>query len=535
MAVSGLAYAPPSGEELFSNVSFRLGRSAHVGLVGANGVGKSTLLGVLARRLEPTEGTVHADGAVLYMPQDVGIDEGLTVRQLLARTLPPEFVRIHDAIAQAEHDLARGDDAAGMQLGESIAEWSELGGYQIEADWDTACRATLGVGLDELAPRAVEHLSGGERKRLLLEVLFASPAGILLLDEPDNHLDIPAKRALEERLRATAKTVLVVSHDRELLTGAVTSILTLEGTGCWRHAGDYGTYVAARAERQRKLAADRRRWLEEERRLRELTRVFKERARYSSDWAVKAKAMETRWRRWQDSGMPPAPVSEQPVVMRIRGGDSARRVIKLHDLGIDGVVRPIAEEEVFFGERVGLVGPNGTGKSHLLGIINGEPIAHTGTATLGPRVNPGLFTQHNLHAEHRGRTPLQLAHAITGRRERALSTLARYGLIEAAERPTEALSGGQRARLEILLLELSGHNLLLLDEPTDNLDLASTEALEQALDGFEGTVLAVSHDRAFLRKLDRFLHLDERGNLERIPDPSRALERLTGATAMSVS
>ncbi len=150
----------------------------------------------------------------------------------------------------------------------------------------------------ELADRPAITLSGGERKRLVLEVLFASDADVLLLDEPDNFLDVPAKLALERQISASKKTVLVISHDREVLANAVRAILTLEGSGAWVHGASYASYPQARAERQQRLGDAVKRWRDEERRLYRLMKTFKERARYSSDWAKKADAAETRWRRF---------------------------------------------------------------------------------------------------------------------------------------------------------------------------------------------------------------------------------------------
>ncbi len=529
VSASDLAYAHPGGDELFRDVSFTLSPGACVGVVGANGVGKSTLLRILAGELEPTEGATSLGASALHMAQDVGsADDGSSVRELLLAGAPHALARAGRAMARAERELAAGDDEAGMRLGTAIGEWSELGGYELEAAWDEACRRIVGGGLSEVGDRPAATLSGGERKQLVLEVLFAADARVLLLDEPDNFLDIPAKRALEARLRATSKTVLVISHDRELLSVGVSSILTLEGDGCWLHGGSYATYPAARAARQERLGDALKRWRDEELRLRELTRTFKERARYSPDWAKKANAMETRWKRFRDEGAPPAPVAERTMAMRIRGGDSARRVVRLRGLGIDGLVAPF-DEEVHFGERVGLVGPNGTGKSHLLRLLAGEQLDHSGAWELGPRVSPGLFTQLNARPDWAGRTTLDVVQRQTGNLERAMQGLARYGLAEAAQRPVDVLSGGQRARLEVLGLELAGHNLLLLDEPTDNLDLGSSEALEEALESFTGTVVAVSHDRTFLQRLDRFLHLGRDGRISRLADPARAVQVLAGA------
>jgi ATPase subunit of ABC transporter with duplicated ATPase domains len=255
-------------------------------------------------------------------------------------------------------------------------------------------------------------------------------------------------------------------------------------------------------------------------------KTFKERARYSSDWAKKADAAETRWKRFAEPGRPPAPVADRQIKVRLRGADSARRVLDLHDVAIDGLLLPFSDE-VRFGERVGVIGPNGGGKTHLMRLLAGERAPDAGRVGVGPRVSPGFFTQLNVRGDFAGRTVLEVADERIGNFERAMGALARYGLADAARRSYETLSGGQRARLEILCLELEGHNLLLLDEPTDNLDIDSSEALEHALDGFEGTVVAVSHDRAFLRRLDRFLLVEHDGSVRAVPDYDRALAALS--------
>ena len=254
-------------------------------------------------------------------------------------------------------------------------------------------------------------------------------------------------------------------------------------------------------------------------------KTFKERARYSPDWAKKADAMETRWKRFADEGPPPAPVTDQQIKVRIRGGDSARRVLDLRNVEIDGLVLPFSDE-IHFGERVGVIGPNGSGKTHLIRLLAGEDLQQRGEVVVGNRVSPGLFTQLNARSDLRGETVIDVAMERLGAYEPSMRSLARYGLQEASRRTYDTLSGGQKARLEILCLELEGHNLLLLDEPTDNLDIDSCEALENALDGFEGTVVAVSHDRAFLRRMDRFLMVLHDGTVFALPDFDSALEAL---------
>ncbi len=528
LLVADLAYAHPGGELLFSSVSFRLSPGGHAGLVGANGVGKSTLLKLIAGRLSADEGEISVGGLVGYMPQDVGVGEdSRTVRGLLLTMAPAAMRRAGEAVVRLEAKLADGDDEAGMELGAAIADWSALGGYELEGRWDASCRRIVGAPFAELADRAGASLSGGERKRLVLDVLLASDADVLLLDEPDNFLDVPAKLALEGALRSTRKTILLVSHDREFLAGSAGSIVTLEGSGAWVHGGSYATYPEAREQRQRRLGDAVRRWREEERRLHRLMSTFKERARYSSDWAKRADAAESRWRRFKDEGPPPAPVLENSIKVRIRGADSSLRMLDLREVGIAGLVEAFSDE-VHAGERVGVIGPNGSGKSALLGMLAGARGPDRGELVVGPRVSIGYFTQLQRRADLLGRVVIEtvLERVGGGGVQAAMAALARYGLAEAARRPYEVLSGGEKARLEVLVLELEGHNLLLLDEPTDNLDVDSCEALEAALASFHGAVVAVSHDRAFLRSMDRYLMVRHDGSVLALPSYESAVEAM---------
>jgi ATPase subunit of ABC transporter with duplicated ATPase domains len=527
VVVSSLAYAHPGGELLFDGVSFRITPGQHVGLVGANGVGKSTLLRVLAGELPADDGTVDI-GTFAYMPQDVGVGAGgSTVRELLLAAAPAALRDAGRRMLAAELELASGADPAraGMRLGEAIGDWSELGGYELEGRWDASCRRIVKAGLDRVGSRATTHLSGGERKRLVLDVLFESDAAVLLLDEPDNFLDIPAKVELEARIAASKKTIVLISHDRDLLSTATNAILTLEANGTWTHGGSYRTYPEARARRQELLEDRLAQWKHQERRLFRFYKTMKQRAAISDVLANRADAAETRWRRFVDAGPPPAPVTDQQIKVRIRGADSARIVVALRDVGIEGLLRPF-EDEIHFGERVGLIGPNGSGKTHLLRLLVGEPVPHEGEVRIGNRVSAGLFTQLNERPDLEGRALLDVAQERLGGVEPSMRALARYRLQDAAHRTTDTLSGGQKARLEILCLELEGHNLLLLDEPTDNLDIDSSEAIEAALESFVGTVIAASHDRAFLRRLDRFLLLTRDGSVYALPDPETALEAL---------
>ncbi len=315
---------------------------------------------------------------------------------------------------------------------------------------------------------------------------------------------MPAKRWLEERLATTPKKVLLVSHDRELIAAVARRIVTVEARTVWTHGGGFATYDAARLERIERLEELVRRWTEEHVRLKELVRTLQQQAAISPDMAGRYRAMQTRLRRYEEAGPPPEPPRPQTVRMRLRGGRTGVRAVICERLALTGLTRPF-DLEVQFGDRVAVLGGNGSGKSHFMRLLAGEDVAHEGAWRLGARVVPGHFAQTHARPELLGRSPLQVLQAGGLERTAAMASLTRYGLGHQAEQRFETLSGGQQARLQILELERSGATLLLLDEPTDNLDLESAEALESALDAFEGTIVAVTHDRWFARSFDRFV------------------------------
>ncbi|SDD76530.1 ABC-F family ATP-binding cassette domain-containing protein [Auraticoccus monumenti] len=544
--LSHVSHHLPDGRVLLSDVSFRVGEGAVVALVGANGAGKTTLVRVVAGDLEPTEGTVIRTGGLGVMRQFIGsIRDETDVRGLLL-SLAPERVRTAAAQVDACELALMEDDSESLQMryATALAEYADAGGYEQEVVFDSCCTTALGVGFERARWRAVSTLSGGEQKRLALEYLLRGPDEVLVLDEPDNYLDVPGKRWLEAQLRATRKTVLMVSHDRELLAESATAIAALElgaaGNTLWVHGGGFASFAAARRERFARFEELRRRWDEEHEKLRALVLMYKIKAANNSDMASRLQAARTRLARFEEEGPPQAVPLEQKVSMRLQGGRTGKRAVVCTDLGLTGLMKPF-DAEVWFGDRVGVLGSNGSGKSHFLrllarggtlpdaehrpvGDLEIDPVAHTGAARLGARVRPGWFAQTHHHPELVGRTLLDVLHRGDEHREGlpqepAARALDRYGLARQAEQRFETLSGGQQARLQILLLELSGATMLLLDEPTDNLDIESAEALESALGRFEGTVLAVTHDRWFARGLDRFLVFGSDGSVYESDEP----------------
>jgi ATPase subunit of ABC transporter with duplicated ATPase domains len=501
----------PDGRVLLDDVSFRVGEGTKAALVGANGAGKTTLLRVVAGDLTPTSGAVARAGGLGVMRQFIGsVRDATTVREFLLGLAPPALRAAGDELEAAEWALAETEDEpTQLRYAAALAHWGDAGGYDAEVSWDTVTVAALGVPFDRAQHRMVRTLSGGEQKRLALEALLRGPDEVLLLDEPDNYLDVPGKRWLEQRLRETPKTVLFVSHDRELLARTADRVVTVEAHSTWVHGGGFGTYAAAREARLERLDELHRRWDEEHERLRELVRTLQQQAKISPDMASRYRAMQTRLAKFEAAGPPPERPVEQQVAMRLRGGRTGVRALTCVGLELTGLMRPF-DLEVFFGERVAVLGSNGSGKSHFLRLLAGEPVAHSGAWKLGARVLPGRFAQTHERPDLAGRTLVDILWRGDGRRSgldrgRAIAALRRYGLHEQADERFDVLSGGQQARLQVLLLELSGTTMLLLDEPTDNLDLISAEALQQALAAYEGTVLAVTHDRWFARSFDRFL------------------------------
>ncbi|GAA1439905.1 ABC-F family ATP-binding cassette domain-containing protein [Nocardiopsis tropica] len=545
--VNQVSHTLPDGRVLLDAVSFRVGEGSKTALVGANGAGKSTLLRIVRGDQRPGEGAVTLDGELGVMPQFIGhVRDETTVHELLVSVSPAAVREAHADVEAAEAAMMVDDgEKTQMRYAGAIARYGDAGGYEAEVVWDQCCTAALGVPYERCRWREVRTLSGGEQKRLVIEALLRGPSPLLLLDEPDNYLDVPGKRWLEDALLASPKTVLFVSHDRELLSRVPDRIVTVElgaaGNTAWTHGGAFGTYHAARRERFERLDELRRRWDEEHAKLRALVATYKQKASYNSDMASRYQSARTRLRRFEDAGPPENLPREQSLRMRLRGGRTGKRALVCEGLELTGLMRPF-DLEVWFGERVAVLGSNGSGKSHFLRLLAGggsDPestplseeerarvpsVEHSGTARLGARVLPGWFAQTHEHPEFAGRTLLDILHRGEGSRrgiprEESGRALDRYELAPAAEQAFDTLSGGQQARFQVLLLELSGTTMLLLDEPTDNLDVVSAEALESALEAYQGTILAVTHDRWFARGFDRFVVFGADGGVYEAPEP----------------
>jgi energy-dependent translational throttle protein EttA len=538
--VAGVGFVLPDGRELFADVSFRVGEGAKVALVGPNGAGKTTLLRMVAGDLPVQSGAVARAGGLGVMRQFIGmIGDDRTLEDLALSLVEPPLRAAGMRLAEAAAGL---DDAEKSQLAyaNALAHWGEAGGYEAEVLFDTVAVAMLAMPWDEVRHRPVRTLSGGQQKRFALDLLLRGGDEVLLLDEPDNFLDVPGKRWLEARLRESSKSVLYVSHDRELLAQTADRVVAVEGGSAWTHPGGFASWHEARANRHERLEENRRRWDEEHQKLRELMLMYKQKAAYNDAMASRYQAAQTRLRKFEETGPPPLPPKDQSLRMNLRGGRTGKRAVICNDLELENLTFPF-DLEIWYGDRVAVLGANGTGKSHFLRLlaaggtapepdnkpVDGAPlahVAHTGRARLGARVRPGHFSQTHDRPELLARTLVEILwrgddHRSGMDRAGAMNARNRYELAAQGDQRFGTLSGGQQARFLVLLLELSGATVLLLDEPTDNLDLASAEALEEGLEAFEGTVIAVTHDRWFTRSFDRFVLFQGDGEVVETPEP----------------
>ena len=308
--VSGVEYSLSDGRVLLNDVSFRVGDGAKVALIGPNGSGKTTLIRMICGDISPDEGQVSITGGLGVMRQFVGsVRDETTVRQILLSVAPKNIRDAAEKVLATEKAMNEQDtEKSQMAYAQAIIEWGDVGGYEYEVIWDVCCTEMLGKTFDEVAERLVSTLSGGEQKKLVVRALLEGPEEVLMLDEPDNYLDVPSKRWLEKVINETKKTVFFVSHDRELLENTATRIVALEqgitGNTAWVHGGKFSTWHDARKARNARFAEMLLRWEQEHERLIQLVKTLQVQAAISPDMANKYHAMQTRLRKFEEAGAP---------------------------------------------------------------------------------------------------------------------------------------------------------------------------------------------------------------------------------------
>ena len=341
--IADVDYFLPDGRQLLSGVSFRVGNGAKTALIGPNGTGKTTLLRIIAADAVADEGAVTRSGTLGVMRQFVGqVRDDSTVRDLLLSVSPAPIRNAALALDTAENAMIeRDEESTQMKYSHALADWADVGGYETEDFWDKVTTAALGVPYDRAKWRAANSLSGGEQKRLVLEALFAGPDDALLLDEPDNYLDVPGKRWLEKTISESSKVVLFVSHDRELIANAATHIVTLEpgisGATSWTHGAGLASYHQAREDRNARFEELRRRWDEEHAKLRALVLRLREKAKFNDGVAARYHASQTRLAKFEEAGPPEAIPLQQKVTVRLAGGRTAKRALVCQDLELSRI------------------------------------------------------------------------------------------------------------------------------------------------------------------------------------------------------
>jgi ATP-binding cassette subfamily F protein 3 len=504
---------------ILAGLDFDVEPGASVGVIGPNGGGKSTLLRILAgeETADAGEVTQRRGLVVAFLPQQLEGDERDALATLRAARsdldeLEHELAHVERGLAESGEDLDR--IARFLRRQEDLVErWTAAGGPGFEP----RARALLGdVGLvDEDLAKPTRVLSGGQRKLVGLAACLLREPDVLLLDEPEAHLDVEARERMEQLMRSFDGAVVAVSHDRYLLDETVSQIAELDGGKVRMWPGNYSAYTVARElelQRQQQLYVTQQKEIA---RLEEAIRRFKDWARRVVD-ERHIKQARNKQRQIDRMEKIDRPVLERRKIAlelrpHARGGE---RVVELASASIELGDRPIlldVDLTVLRGERVGVVGDNGAGKSVLLRLLAGDLEPNEGERRAGPSIRFGRLEQDRRPDDPKA-TPLELVRRAAPISEGdAVSRLMKFLFdYEQVRRPLESLSGGEWTRLQLLLLMLRGANSLLLDEPTNHLDIESVEMLEDALERFDGTAIFVSHDRYFLDRIaDRILEVSD--------------------------
>lgn len=507
------------GRKILLDTDLVVGPEARIGLVGANGSGKSTLLRILAGIDDSDNGEVTRRRGLrtAFLPQHIEGDTRTALQFVLAAR--PDLAEIEEQLADCETALADPDVVADMRRIERVLErqerllrrFEEIGGPGFEGEARSYLR---GLGLDDTAiAQPTAELSGGQRKLVALAACLAQRPDLLLLDEPETHLDLPHREYLEALIQEFAGAVVIVSHDRYLLDETVSEIAELEKGAITLWPGNYSAYALAREvalQRQQVVFTAQQK---------EIARLEAAIARFKlwASWVPNERHIkQARNKQRQIDRMDKV---ERPVLQRrkmalelrssARGG---QKVLELRHADMafgDDIVLLDANLLVTRGERVGIIGPNGTGKSVLAKLLLGELTPTSGQRWVGPSISLGYFAQGHETLDPK-MTPVEVIRAAKPYyEEQAVALLGRYLFsYEQARQPIGTLSGGERSRLQLLMLMLGATNCLILDEPTNHLDISSAEVLEGALERYDGTVVVISHDRYFLdRIVDRVIEV----------------------------
>lgn len=512
-------------KRIFENLSWEIQHGQRIGLIGANGAGKSSLFKLIEGEHAPELGGSITRARLIttgYLPQQPELDLRLTALDAALQG-NPRVAQVHAELEKVEASLGEpevyGDEKklerALERQHQLIEEYHALGGDSYP---ERVKGILLGLGLaqSELT-KPLSVLSGGQKKLVGLARLLLLSPDILLLDEPDNHLDLPGKMYLEKLIREYDGTVVIISHDRYLLDAAVTHIAELEDGKMTVFEGDYTSYMA---DKEMRLARQEEMFRAQQVTIKRLEAAIKRLAIWgkvydNEDLSRKSKSMQKRLDKMDKVEKP---VTERRrMELQLNGWRGSNKVLELENISKSFGERKVfanVNETIWHGERVGLIGANGAGKSVMLRMILGKEMPDTGEIKIGPSVSIGHYAQEHETLDFNQTVLDAVRYAGEMSESRATAFLLRYLFTyKQVSQKIGELSGGERSRLQLALVVLSGANFLLLDEPTNNLDIASAEVLEQALEDFEGTVLVISHDRYFLDRTVQRLLVIENGQL----------------------
>ena len=518
------------GNPVFNEVDLEIIEGERIGLVGENGSGKSTLFKLLAGLDTPSSGVIsrRRNLTIGYLTQEIdpALDQK-TIFEAVSETseelvaLPAILSALEDQMSDPE--IAADPDTMTQVLeeyGRAQERYESLGGYTLGHRVETVLNG-LGFHPSEHTQR-VGVLSGGEKKLVNLARILIEMPDLLLLDEPDNHLDLHAKAWLEQYIQNYPGTVLIISHDRHLLDRAVKKIFELEDGSISEYAGNYSFYFEERQQRLLKLQELYSLQQTEIKRLEVSMRQLKGWAKMNPKFAGRAEYMAKRVEKAREEAVNRPTMERDKIKVDLDADRSGKKVLEIKGLSKSFGGRVLFEPFDFtllYGERVGIVGTNGSGKTTLLRTMMDLIPATTGTVKIGASVVLGYYAQEQETLPFDS-TPLDFVRRLKKMTEPQAISFLRSLLFsyEDLRTPIRQLSGGEKSRLQMARLMLTEANFLLLDEPTNNLDIASTEVLEAALEEFEGTVLTVSHDRYFLDKIvDKVLAIGNDGRVRMYP------------------
>ena len=490
---------------IFKGITFTIGEGDRWAILGRNGSGKTTLFRMITGTQQPTEGTItrHPGLKMALLEQHRDFGDAKTVWEAGAGEYSA-LLALEHSLAEQGNELAKIGESATPQMlaryDRDLERFDREGGYTFAPKVDAVLQG-LGFDAEKARTRPLSQLSGGERGRLGLARQLVSAADVLLLDEPTNHLDLETTRWLEDYLKNTQKTILLISHDRAFLSSVVDHVLHLEGEGAVEYSGSYESFVIQREERR----------LSQQRAFEKQRKVIADEEDYIRRNIAGQNTKQAKGRRKRLNRTPrlTGPTAEEGGAMGLRldvgerGGD---QVAVARDVTINVGDRTLIKgftSTIQRGEVVGFVGPNGSGKSTFLRALTGDRDINGGELRLGGSVQPSYYRQ-DMAQVPTDRTLYEVISDLRPRWERRMvqGHLARFGFSgDEVQRKAETLSGGERARVALAMMVLTRANFLLLDEPTNHLDIESVEALEDALLDYEGTILLVSHDRAMLEAL----------------------------------